>query len=263
MLILPKQLRSLPLGYYADGGDDAFTLPIEDFLAAQLEPRPISESNIVKATTEDLLKKWKAKSSPRSEHPCRKIVFTIKSHDQGWASEDLRYHRTYQRSWTWFDVGLERVEAREVGIDIPGELVPLIHIQQLRLGSTNHTSQAARSLICDIRTVQPPIIQNPSDPSNFIFEHSFLRTGRHLQTNLMAQRQAKEHIITWAYDDCIEPSSQEGDALEEAGRGRETATGDFVRNLKIGDIVTIWARARFPGWVNHVEDAKIDIYWVV
>ena len=251
------------MGYYADADDDPLALPIENFLATQLEPRFINESSIFRATTEDLLRKWQAKSLPRFEHPCRKIVFTIKSRDQGWASQDARYHSTYQRSWTWFDVGLEQIEARQVAIDSPRRSISCVHDQQLHLGSINHTSQETRSLVCGIRTIQPPIVPNLSNPSKSIFEHPLLPTGKRLQSNLMAERKAKEHIITWAHDDCIEPYSQEGDALEEAGRGRETATGDFVRNLKLGDIVTIWARARFPGWVNHVEEARIDIYWVV
>ncbi|KAI9793375.1 MAG: hypothetical protein M1816_000267 [Peltula sp. TS41687] len=37
----------------------------------------------------------------------RKIVFSFRSHDQGWTSS--RIHRgTYNHSWTWFDAGLIR-----------------------------------------------------------------------------------------------------------------------------------------------------------
>jgi hypothetical protein len=55
----------------------------------------------------------------------------------------------------------------------------------------------------------------------------------------------------------------DGTALEEQGRGRDTGTGEFVRNLKLGDVVTVWAKARFPQWVNVVEQVKIDVYWAV
>jgi len=43
------------------------------------------------------------------EHPARKIVFTLRSHDQGWGG-DHADHGTYHGSWTWFDVGLERFD---------------------------------------------------------------------------------------------------------------------------------------------------------
>ena len=233
---------------------------MDKFLAAENGPRDTSDSSIAKVTTEDLFRAWESQSLPHYEHPCRKIVFTIKSHDQGWASEDMIYHKTYQRSYTWFDVGLERLETRDMENDTSAAPVTQI---QLRLGPKNDTSETAGSVVCDIRTVQPPVIQNPSNPSDFIIGHPSLPPATRLQSNVTAERQAKEHIITWAYDDCTLPESPEGDALEEVGRGRESATGKFIRNLKTGDIVTIWARARFQGWVNIVEDARIDIYWAV
>jgi hypothetical protein len=54
-----------------------------------------------------------------------------------------------------------------------------------------------------------------------------------------------------------------GKALEDQGRGRNTANGQFVRDLKVGDIVTVWGKARFPGWVNMIETVQIDVYWAV
>lgn len=48
------------------------------------------------------------------EHPCRKIVFTIRSRDQGWGGGPTN-HNTYKQSWTWFDAGLERFDAGDDG----------------------------------------------------------------------------------------------------------------------------------------------------
>ena len=42
-------------------------------------------------------------------HPARKIVFTLRSHDQGWGG-DSADHGTYHGSYTWFDTGLERFD---------------------------------------------------------------------------------------------------------------------------------------------------------
>jgi hypothetical protein len=50
----------------------------------------------------------KSKSNVRGEHPCRRIVFSITSHDQGWA-DDTEDEGTYKGSFTWFDAGLERL----------------------------------------------------------------------------------------------------------------------------------------------------------
>jgi len=33
--------------------------------------------------------------------------------------------------------------------------------------------------------------------------------------------------------------------------------------MKVGDVVPVWGKARFPGWANVVEMVKIDIYWAV
>ena len=50
-------------------------------------------------------------------------------------------------------------------------------------------------------------------------------------------------------------------ALE--GRGRRTGDGAFVRSLQLGDVVTVWAKARFPHWVNHVARVTVDVYFAV
>lgn len=61
------------------------------------------------AATEQVLKHWESVSSARG-FPCRKAVFTLKSNDQGWGGI-FADQGTYNGSWTWFDVGLERMIA--------------------------------------------------------------------------------------------------------------------------------------------------------
>ena len=75
--------------------------------------------------------------------------------------------------------------------------------------------------------------------------------------------ETSEMEIVWKWDDDIQPKSAEAQALEDRGRGIETGNGKFVRSLKVGDIVTVWARSRFPGWVNFVESVEIDVFWAV
>jgi hypothetical protein len=61
----------------------------------------------------------------------------------------------------------------------------------------------------------------------------------------------------------MDPDSIDGKKLDEEGRGRATGNGEYVRNLKVGDVVTLWGKARYGGWVNYVEEVKIDVYWAV
>lgn len=73
----------------------------------------------------------------------------------------------------------------------------------------------------------------------------------------------RTHVVTWSYLDDTVSDSDDGMKLETEGRGRGTGDGSFVRDLRLGDVVTMWGKARFPAWVNHVEKVKIDIYWAV
>lgn len=49
--------------------------------------------------------------TPRIVHPVRKIVFKISGHDQG-TGGPISDEGPYVDSWTWYDVGLEKLEAR-------------------------------------------------------------------------------------------------------------------------------------------------------
>ena len=98
---------------------------------------------------------------------------------------------------------------------------------------------------------------------SYHYDHSLLPDNRTLQKNVKCGGNTKEHVVAWSFDDCIEPESEEADHLEAQGRGRATGSGDIVRSLGVGDVVTVWAKARFPGWMNVVEEVKMDVYWAV
>ena len=84
-----------------------------------------------------------------------------------------------------------------------------------------------------------------------------------IQRNKAATMQWQEHVVTWSYLDDMQPDSDAGKALDDQGRGRGTGDGSFVRNLRLGDVVTVWGKARFTGWVNTVDHVKIEVYWAV
>lgn len=116
-----------------------------------------------------------------------------------------------------------------------------------------------KPLACTVETIQPR--PHPSIPDRF--EFPLLPTLDCLQKNRTATKRAEEYKIVWTCNDDVDPDSLDGKALEDQGRGRNTANGQFVRDLKVGDIVTVWGKARFPGWVNMIETVQIDVYWAV
>jgi hypothetical protein len=85
-----------------------------------------------------------------------------------------------------------------------------------------------------------------------------------LQVNGSHVGETQHNTIVWDYRDDVEPDSSEAFEIERTqGRGRFTLDGRGVRDLEVGDSIALWARARFPGWSNHVKRASVRIYWAV
>lgn len=241
-------LRSWPLGYDpSTDTKDPHNIPWP-FIS---KPWPASQ-DIPDEATEELLQRLTSASLPRTKHPCRKIVFKLKSHDQGWGGTHSN-KGTYRGSYAWFDTGLERISASR-------ESIP--QLTQIPLDREDSTGTTR---VC-FRTISPNTVLTPSHTPEkpvYDFEHPLIPSRHTLQQNVVASYNTKEHVITWSYDDNILPDSLDGNKLEENGRGRETGTGEYVRNLEVGDVVTVWAKARFPGWAITVEDVQVDVYWAV
>lgn len=231
--------------------------------------------------TDEVKARWAEEIHIRGEHPCRKIEFRIVSHDQGWGGGSSD-RGTYRGSFTWFDVGKETIHTSEdsefghacpSGLGDPSQydandiLASNINPQDINTFpitiEQHHSPEVTEKrppLACTVQTFAPTV--HPSSPEKF--EHPLLPTSKCLQKNLTATRESLEHKIIWScHDDVLDPDSMAAQALEDQGRGRETAKGDYVRDMKIGDIVTVWAKARFPGWVNVVETVQIDVYFAV
>ncbi|KAF7955949.1 hypothetical protein EAE96_004870 [Botrytis aclada] len=265
-------LRTLPIGYLQsqeNNKDLSFQIPSDDQRKfSNQTPKPLpKDRGIPQDATEEVLNAWAERSHIRGEFPCKKIVFHIRSHDQGWGG--VRTDKgTYRGSYTWFDVGLERIYAtRKAAEHIPGS--PFFRLST----SDSDTQKSTNRIKCSTQTISPDVEDNPSyDRENdanpvtkfpHMFRHTLNPDNKILQKNKTATRVFEDHKITWRFNDDIHPESPEADELEAKGRGRETANGEFIRNLKVGDVVTLWAKARFPGWTNTVEDVKMDVYCAV
>lgn len=253
----------MPVGYYQDDDcQNKYSLPMKSFGIPNPICKPHSEvQNAENNVTNKVLEYWKSIYPHRGQHPCRKIVFTMESKDQGWGGSS-RNRATYKGSYSWFDVGKEHFEALNVpansSVSQPTE-------DYCQLVPDDDESE----LICVPSTIEPEVVQEPSRHSDvenaptYKFNHPFLPSSTSLQANVVAGKTDKEHVITWSADDNVQEDSPEAIVLENEGRGKATGNGNFVRDLQMGDIITVWARARFPGWRNDVSKLAIDVYWAV
>ncbi|KAK4168767.1 hypothetical protein QBC43DRAFT_309654 [Cladorrhinum sp. PSN259] len=175
-------------------------------------------------------------------HPCRRIVFTISSHDQGWGGRwaDDDENGPYNESWTWFEAGLERF-CREENYEKPTLAVE------------------------DIRSIFPEVEwDSEKSEGKYVFP-LFPSDDQKIQANITSDHVFTHHRIVWDYKDDVAPEkdSEAATKLEKSGRGKATGNGKFVRELRIGDMVTVWAKARFPAWVNFISSVKVEVYWAI
>ncbi|TID24228.1 hypothetical protein E2P81_ATG02531 [Venturia nashicola] len=64
--------------------------------------------------------------------------------------------------------------------------------------------------------------------------------GREIVRNIHAGKSWHKHVISWAADD--------------------EDHGEWVREIRRGEVIILSAHARFPGWANRVKSAKITVY---
>jgi hypothetical protein len=225
-------MRTLPFAVYGTEGDITLTHEhVGRVGLGSVEPFHLGIPNDEEAESAQWL-------PPRGEYPCRKIVFQLWSEDQGW-SDDRDNHGTYRGSYSWYDASVETLDC-----DI------------LNQGCV---TWPAHLLVCG--SDSPILVQSPFHFTRRDPEHPFLPPPTHLQRNVHANRTIHHHTITWHYLDSIDsPVAMEADLN---GRGWKSLDGSFVRSLKVGDCITLWMRARFPGWLSHVVKAKIETYWAV
>lgn len=290
--------RSMPLGYPDTSIPIKYPLKSEDYAsgAQRFFPDQPFMANNYETTTPRILEEWKKASMPDTQlrNPCRKVVFNIRSHDQGWGGQH-HHSGTYEGSFTWFDIGLQRLQ----GVD-------LAHVPKSVLGKEKKraetdedeedysseddgTTQEERFLQFHNRNattgalegwdglrfylaqIHPPF--KPRSPNqtedSYLREagidHPFLPHGMTLQKNLTATGTFKDHEIVLRWDDDVDPESEFAtEVLEkERGTGKELFDGKLVRNLEVGEVITVWARARFPGWMNVVDKVEVKVYWAV
>lgn len=224
--------------------------------------------------------KWIGGPTDIIKHPCRKIVFTITSHDQGWANNARLDRGTYRGSYTWFEAGLERFDktaikpkanneeaeaAVAMGDDELGEKALLKNDKTSEASSSSTKPKKGLNLpepylpVYALRSKYPTVDSQRNPP---IFHHDLLASPEYtIQYNKTATRDDTTHRVEWSWKDGENPLTDH--QLRDLGRGIGTGNGEFVRSLKPGDVVTVWGKTRFGGWANHIKDVKVDVYWAL
>lgn len=253
-------------------GEDRFLLRTEPIALAHWKPasqelwRRESKPRVVDPAAEEsdfeypqaTLEALAEEPLPDLERPVRKVVFDITSRDQGWSSEP-RSDIAYRNSHTWFDAGLERFDRT---ITCPEDCPDR---QDPDYASCNIPT-------CALRPLWPPSVAGVAGPeaptaapAPAQYDHVLHPTPDHcIQLNKLADRTSCHHRVEWRADDDIVPDTPDAEEkLAAIGRGPSTGDGEFVRNLKLGDVITVWGRARYPGWANHVERVEVRVFWAV
>lgn len=140
----------------------------------------------------------------------------------------------YENSWTWFDT----------------EVIHGAHEKNVYVDGVEQE-------ILDNERGQEKKHYSPGDDLLLPRDNKLQMNGSHV-----GEKQEVE--IVWHYTDDIPPDSEEASIMErDKGRGRATLDGRGVRELQVGDSIALWARARFPGWKNHVHRASVRVFWAV
>ncbi|KAI0172556.1 hypothetical protein GGR52DRAFT_545153 [Hypoxylon sp. FL1284] len=200
---------------------------------------------------------WRVESEPKElqqEYPPSELEKLIERPAR-WSGHNAD-HGTYRNSFTWFDAGLERFDMSNI--------CPPNCPDHLNNGDSESTSAIPT---CAVRPVWPPVESDDYRNPKVQYQHELLPDEDHLiQRNKHAEKSWQHHHVEWSWDDDIDPDGADSSAvqeLEDAGRGVGTGNGEFVKNLKYGDMITVWGRARFPGWSNNIQKVEVKVYWAL
>lgn len=232
------KLNTIPFVIAADGDTECLkTPPLCYSLVKDRHKEDDASSSMAEGSARQVL-------LHRGIHPCRKIVFDISSHDQGWGG-DSAHRGTFQGSWTWFDAYIRPSSNKEDGAD-----------------EGRRTSDSTTSTATATTTMRSTGSDSTSEGAASTLPRPFLPEPTKLQSNRTAVIGSTDFHIVWHYLDELAADSPEAEQIErETGRGRATLNGIEVRNMKVGDEVSVWLRARFAGWRNHVDKMTVRVFW--
>lgn len=155
------------------------------------------------------------------------ITFDVVSHDQGWTSENTR--GTYTTS-SWLELSILRNETNS-STRLPS---PRLVNTWINSPQDFHKNMVGRGWFLVKRPEKA--LQGPQDG-----EGDF---AWYLQGNRVVDRE--DYRIIWGAD------GSEGNEGAGSGEG-------FIEELKDGDRILVWARAKWHGWQCIVESIKVTV----
>ncbi|MCJ1313629.1 hypothetical protein MMC25_007308 [Agyrium rufum] len=210
---------------------------------------------------------------PTLAHPARRIIFTFISEDHGSWREIIDTRGTYSPSCTGFDARLERFYPARA--EVPSTLNPdgrsapaSTDFAAAWPGQTpppeapvrDEDDHTPETLVLHPESAHYAQVDPPIWPRTSCIDLSAC-----LQRNLHERLQLIEHRVVWDWKDDGLPGNREAAAakLTAIGRGEKTGDGKFVRSMKVGDCVAVWAWAIVDDWANHVERVDLEVYFAI
>ena len=281
---VPENYRIMP--------SNAFLLRTHPLGIGTREPVTPVKETVVSRWKQKLKRDRRRKSSseptwlpPRGLRPCRKIVFEILSHQEAVDFSEPQYGD----SPTWFDVSVERLLPEEGttgptiwtppmneewGDDIVGHIEGSTNVRVLKKVPGEEAS--LEKVPRQASLTSSAIDDNPAQ----VFETrrtraSLAATTRQavVQQNYQDNAFHRQHVVTWRYDDNLDPYSLE--AKRRVTDKGVHLNGEFVRKLETGESILLWARARprprkvidpvaggYP-CINVVDRVRMHVFWAV
>ncbi|KAK6355259.1 hypothetical protein TWF696_004374 [Orbilia brochopaga] len=212
----------------------------------------------------------------------RKLVFTLRSGDQGWSS--WRGDRgTYRGCWSWVDVELWRPTSASTTTTIPPNNTASTSATAAASAATTSTDYDAdgdyvtanefTDVTEGIDSEDDSDDNNGNDKKDQKNEDGKELIGTYLLQRNKHAAPPETRVIEWDYQtdelpDDDDAKWEDGTINEEGQRDRwhrdgRMANGAFVRELKGGDEVRVVMRARYPGWSCSVEKCEVECWWAV
>lgn len=163
----------------------------------------------------------------------RLVVFTLRSHDQGW-SDNRQDHSTYRGSFTWFKVVLKRSK-KTVKVEASS-------------GDGNTDGKTQEDEYEEVASKQ--MIQNVH-ASKFDTVHTLTWSVDTAATSIIGKHNEQ---MDGAGNTMLDPQ------LEQYTHEEKQEIKDFLKQMQDGDRLEVQAWAQYPGWINHVAGARIDVY---
>lgn len=186
---------------------------------------------------------------PLPAKPVDKVIFIIKSHDQGWCSQD-NFPGVYPGSWTWFEAMILRpvgggddwISLYWAKRGISSE--PSVASALAKLAGLDKPPPKEQAILC--------FVPNPKRPPS----HSW-----HVQKNRRGNSKPKEYMVVW-------DKTGKQSRMERLGCEFDTDTGassgiGFVNSLQEGDRIVLIAYAkvrRIPVYTSTPQRLKYAFY---